>query len=523
MVDAIRDVYKLPVNPSQHNIFHLLLANAANFPQKEAMVIGGDRLTYLQLLERVRAVAKQLASAGLKKGDRVGLLFPNHPDYVASFFAVLALGATIVPINPLLKSQEIAHILSDCGATTLIVHSHSLPEALKSQKLNQQLKTIFVSPEYSDSEDIDTKILPLTQEFLNEATAFWQANTSEEDIALIVYTSGTTGKPKGAVLSHRNLLSIFPARLDMFDINESDRTLAVLPMCHIYGITILMIGTIARAATLVLVPKFEASTTLDTIARERITILPAVPAMYQFMLMESQKKSYDFSAVRLCFCGGASMPPALIDKVESLFSAVLIEGYAMTETSCVATINPYHGTRKTGSVGPPVPGLSIKVVDKEGRELPPGPAGVGELWIKGPNVMRGYYKQEEASAEALKDGWFNTGDLGYKDEDSYFYIVGRKKELIIRGGQNIYPREIEEVLASMKGIAEAAVIGIPDEFMGERVKAVVVPNGSCELTADAVKAFCAEQLAEYKVPRIIEFSEALPRNSTGKVLKRLLS
>lgn len=508
------------------NIFDLLLVQATSRPQKQAVVMPqSNSLTYAELMARCKAVAKQLSEHGVRKGDRVGLLFPNHPDYMASFFAILSLGATIVPINPLLKSPEIAHILADSGTVTLIVHQDSLPEALKSQQQEPKLANIFISPSLPDNLPAANglKLIALTDKSLAETSTSWQTKVQPEDVALLVYTSGTTGKPKGAMLSHRNLLSVFPARLDLFDIDEPDRTLAVLPMCHIYGIIMLMIGTISKGATLVMLPKFDAASALQLIQQERVTLVPAVPAMYQFMIMESEKNNYDTSSVRLCLSGGASLPLPLIKKIESLFGAPLIEGYALTETACAATINLLHGPRKPGSIGPALPGLHIKIVGDTGLELPPGPEHVGELWIKGPNVMLGYYKQEAATREAIKDGYFATGDLGYKDADNYFYIVGRKKEMIIRGGQNIYPREIEEVLARMEGIADAAVIGVPDEFMGERVKAIIVPKGTAELTAESVKAFCADNLAEYKVPRLVEFRSELPRNSTGKVLKRLLS
>ncbi len=324
------------------------------------------------------------------------------------------------------------------------------------------------------------------------------------------------------MLTHFNMLSIFPDRLDIFDIDHQDKTLATLPMCHIYGITILMLGTLSRGATLVILPRFDAQAVLKLIQDERVTLLPAVPAMYQFMLLEMESRKYDLSSVRLCFSGAAPLPLETIQQIETAFGAVLIEGYGLTETACVATINPLKGTRKVGSIGPVVPGVQIRVLSEEGIELAVGADHVGEFCTKGPNVMHGYFKQPEANTECIKDGWFATGDLGYKDEDGYFFIVGRKKEMIIRGGANIYPREIEDVLLQIPQIADAAVLGVPDKFMGERVKAVIVLKSGENISEEQVKAYCAEHLAEYKVPRIVEFSELLPRNSTGKVLKRLL-
>lgn len=514
-----------------NNIFALLLEPVKLYPHKDAIITDKTRLTYADLFQRTAAIAEKLVECGVKKGDRVGLLFPNHPDYVASFFAAIGLGAVLVPINPLLKSEEIAHILSDSGAHTLIVHFDSLAEALKSQESAKTVSAILVN-ELPDKNTFNAdntgannvKFISFAQPQKSAPPKIsWVEGINPADLALIVYTSGTTGKPKGAMLSHQNLLSVFPGRLDMFDFSQSDITLAVLPMCHIYGITILMFGTISRGGTLAILGKFDAKTALSVIEKERVTIVPAVPAMHQFMLMESRTQSYDLSSVRLCFCGGASLPPALIKDIEQLFNAVLIEGYALTETSCTATINPLHGIRKPGSVGQALPGVDIRIIDDNGNELPPGAKHVGELHIKGKNVMLGYYRQSAATNESFQSEFFMTGDLGYKDTDGYLYIVGRKKELIIRGGQNIYPREIEEIIARMPEVAESAVIGVPDELMGERVKAIVVIKPNSKLDTETVKSFCAQHLAEYKVPRLVEFRTELPRNSTGKVLKRLLS
>lgn len=529
MVEAVT-ANELPGVPEvAENFFEVLCKQANLAPHNEALVFEGRRYTYGDLLQRVSAVAQQMQKSGIRPGDKVGILFPNHPDYVASFFAAAGLGATIVPINPLLKSDEIAHILSDSHATTLVVHESTLAEALKSQQNTPVLRHILVSTtdgEIPINEKVNAgsiNIETLRQDKISHTALSWHKTIDpKKDLALLVYTSGTTGKPKGAMLTHFNMLAIFPQRLDIFDISSADRTLATLPMCHIYGITILMIGTLSRGGCLVILPKFEVDRALSLIQDERVTLVPAVPAMYQFMLMELAEKSYDLSAVRLCFSGAAALPPESIKAVEEAFGAVLIEGFAMTETSCVATINPLKGERKVGSVGPVVPGVQMKVVSEDGVELPAGPEHVGEFWIKGPNIMQGYYCQPEETAAVLKDAWFATGDLGYRDADNYFYIVGRKKEMIIRGGANIYPREVEEVLLKLEQVAEAAVVGIPDKFMGERVKAVVVLKKGKQLDESQLKEFCSQRLAEYKVPRLVEFRDSLPRNSTGKVLKRLL-
>ncbi len=531
MVDAVAATVLSGISEPATDIFGVLFKQAELSPQKEALVFQNERYTYSDILNRAAAVAEQLKLSGVKKADKVGLLFPNYPDYIASFFAVCGLGATVVPINPLLKSEEIAHILTDSHAETLIVHESSLDEALKAEGLKDLLKTVIVG----DGEKIGAQAMAavdcvpngLKAECLNKSKTAskgfkWETKIEPHDLALLVYTSGTTGKPKGAMLTHFNLLSVFPSRLDIFDISYSDKLLAVLPMCHIYGIAVLMIGSFACGATLVMLPKFECAPALQMIEQERVSIVPAVPTMYQFLLLELEKTRYDLSSVRICFCGAAPLPLEVIEAVERQFGAALIEGWGMTETSCVATINPLKGTRKPGSVGLCLPGVEVIIVDDDGNRLPAGPENVGELWIKGSNIMSGYYLQDEENSKCIKDGWFATGDLGWEDEDAYLYIVGRKKEMIIRGGQNIYPREIENVISRLQGVIESAVLGVPDKFMGERVKAVIVTEAGSTLTEEQVKEFCAERLAEYKVPRLVEFRPNLPKNSTGKVLKRLL-
>lgn len=520
-------------NKSAMHFFALLRDRAALLPDKEALVYNDTRWTFAQLMKRIAAVAVQLQEAGVMPGEKVGILFPNHPDYVAAFFAAAGLGLTIVPINALLKSDEIAHILSDSESTTLILHESTLAEALKSQAEGSLLRHIFVSRDTecgahglqvvpACDQNISIPIIDLSQA-KELATVKWHESiNADEDLALIVYTSGTTGKPKGAMLSHFNMLSIFPERLDLFDVSEQDRTLAVLPMCHIYGITILMIGTLSRGGTLAIMPKFDAVQALKIIEQERITLVPLVPAMYQFCLMELEKHSYNLEKVRVCFSGAAALAPELIKQLESAFGAVLVEGFGMTETACVATINPLKGQRKAGSVGPVLPGVQMRVVSDDGSVLGTGASNVGELSIKGPNIMKGYYKLPDETAKSMDGDWFFTGDLGYIDDDGYVFIVGRKKEMIIRGGANIYPREIEEVLLKLEQVAEAAVVGVPDKLMGERVKAVIVLKSGANLDETRVKEFCNEHMAEYKVPRIVEFRSTLPRNSTGKILKRML-
>lgn len=522
--DALLDV--VPRVQSVTGVANLLDYRARTHGAKEAVACAGNRVSYSQLCGRARAIGNQLRKHGVKFGDRVALFLPNGIDFVATFFAVLGVGAVVVPINPLLKADEISHILQDSEASILVVHDALANAALQTLANAPQLKSVILA----GATDVGASSrIPQTVRVdeLSISTAAensdWPVSIQPEtDLGVLVYTSGTTGKPKGAMLTHHNLLSVFPARLDLFDVDEHDKCLATLPLCHIYGMTVVMIGTIARGATMIVMPKFDALAALELMERERITILPAVPAMYSMLLAEIAQNSFELGAIRLCFSGGSPLSTELMPKIESAFGAPVIEGYALTETACVATINPLHGARKIGSVGPAVPGVQIALFDDSGKQVPPGPENVGEIAVKGPNVMVGYYKQPAATAEILKDGWFLTGDLGYRDNDNYVFIVGRKKELILRGGANVYPREVEDVIMQISGVREVAVIGVPDERMGERVKALVVLDGSRQISEDDVKAHCAERLADYKVPRIVEYVDSLPRNSTGKVLKRLL-
>jgi len=507
-------------------------------PLHAAVVFDGITYSYGDIHSRAQKFAAELRSAGVGKGDRAGLLLPNSPDFIAAFFAITGIGATVVPINPLLRSEEIEHILADSSAKTLIVHELNWHEAERAAKQLPELGNVFIvsrietapkniAATHSSASSGGPKIHVLVSEHLAQQGRLhshvkWEPVTDPaSDLAVLVYTSGTTGKPKGAMLTHTSLMSTVEMFHNMVPITSNDRFLVVLPLCHIYGMAILVLGVLAKGATLVMLEKFDPQAALQLIEKEKITIVPAVPAMYQFMLMALDKVKADLSTLRLFISGAAPLPVTLCRQIGERFGVTVIEGYGLTETSSVVSVTPIGKTRP-GSAGVAVPPVQLAIVDGAGNNLPRGSEFVGEITVKGPNVMLGYFGKPEATQECLKDGWLSTGDLGYVDEDGYLFIVGRSKELIIRGGQNIYPREIEDAIVRMPQVAEVAVVGVPDQFMGERVKAVVVLRSGCLLTEDEVKAFCIEHLAEYKVPRLVEFIPVLPRNSTGKVLKRML-
>jgi len=345
---------------------------------------------------------------------------------------------------------------------------------------------------------------------------------SQSELGLIVYTSGTTGKPKGAMLTFANLqfaINTYPKRLE---ITEKDSLLAVLPLCHLYGLLVVLLGTIVQTASMVVLKEFDPVKVLDLIEKESITATPMVPTMYQFISLELEKAPRKLPSLRLGMCGGAAIPPELHKKVEQQLGVQILEGWSLTEASVISTLNPI-GKPKYGSVGPTFPGIDIGAFNDKGERLPAGEENVGELCMQGPNVMAGYYGNKAATDESIIDGWLHTGDLGYLDQDGYVFVVGRSKEMIIRGGMNIYPREIEAVILRMPEVKEVAVLGVPCQFMGERVKACVVLREGKELSEEAVKEFCGKVMAEYKVPRIVQFLDAIPKNSTGKALKRLLT
>lgn len=511
------------------NLADSLSRQAKERPDAEAVVSGDTRLTFAQLNNRSLAIAEQLQALGIGEKNKVGVLYPNDHEFIAVFFAVLRLGAVVVPINPLLRSSEIAHILSDSEAKAIIVHAACQHEVLEALPELQDLNHLIVGN--GKIEDMSNIVLPKGLNCV-ELTAKLQPSDKplslppdtdpEKDLALLVYTSGTTGKPKGAMLTHSNVQSVFPYVIFTdLHLDENDRFLGMLPLCHIYGAGALVYTMAELGSTIVIMQQFEAAKAIEILAKERITVVPAVPTMYQFMLMEKNVQQLDYSALRYCISAAAPVSMELVNKIESVFKAKVVEGYGMSETAGGGTVNPPNAG-KVGSVGKPIGGVRIAIFSDDMTELPLGAENVGEIAINGPCVTPGYHKQPEATKSSMHGEWLLTGDLGYLDEDGYLYIVGRKKELIIRGGQNIYPREIEEVLFKMDHVKDAAVIGVPDELMGERVKAFVVTDKSVKLTDEQVKEFCGEHLAPYKVPRLVEFIDQLPRNSTGKVLKRLL-
>ena len=480
-------------------------------------------LTYEQVDEGSGRVAAALLDLGLRPGDRVAVQLPNLPEFLLCYFGILKAGLIMVPLNPLLKGREIAYHLRDSGSRILIAFSMLAGEAIKGAEEAGGTEVYVVGP---PGHDLTPDQMPAgTKAFtdlLDAEDTGEIAPTNADDTAVVLYTSGTTGNPKGAELTHFQLYMNCTVSGDLFGIEPDDVSLAVLPLFHVFGLSSVLNVAVRFAGTLALVPRFEVAPVLDAIEKHRCTIFSGVPTMY-FALLHADTADRDLSALRVGCSGGAPIPGEVIRAFEEKFPGVVIlEGYGLSESASTTTFNISAEQRKVGSIGKPVWGVQTRVVDDADRTLPPGPEHVGEIVIRGHNMMKGYWNNPEATAEVFRDGWFHTGDLGYADEDGYFYIVDRKKDLVIRGGFNVYPREVEEVLYTHPAIAEAAVIGRADERLGEEVVAYVALKAGAQADEQDVIAFCKERMAPYKYPREVKFLSALPVGPTGKILKKEL-
>ncbi|QJC50733.1 long-chain-fatty-acid--CoA ligase [Paenibacillus albicereus] len=494
------------------NLVEALETSAASFPDREAYVYQGASATYAELIEEVRRCAAGLAAQGIVKGDKVVLLLGNAPEFIVSLYGALSLGAIVVPVNPTYTADELAYILADSGARAAVAAAPLRPLIAALQaRLPRPIQPFYVGEE--EGEASFARLLQLG------AGQIESAYIKEEDTAVILYTSGTTGKPKGAMLSHRNLATNAESVYTMFEVTERDRAVTVLPMFHIYSLTVCLNAPLAVGACIVILPRFHPVETIAAIREQRATMFSGVPTMYAYLLQVPGASAADFATLRLCSSGGASLPVEVLHKVEERFGVVVYEGYGLSEAAPVTAFNPLGGKRKPGSVGVDIPRVTNRIVDPEGREVPRGE--IGELIVQGPNVMQGYYNLPEATAEALRDGWLHTGDIARMDEEGYIYIVDRMKDMINVGGFNVYPREVEEVLYRHPGVFEAAVVGVPDVTQGEAVKAYVVRSDEA-LTAEELAAFCSGSLVKYKRPTSIEFLPELPKNSSGKTLRRAL-
>ncbi|MGQ7279496.1 MULTISPECIES: long-chain-fatty-acid--CoA ligase [Brevibacillus] len=522
---------------------HFLEQAAAEFPDHPALYFMGRRITYRELLAMSYQFANALIKRGVKKGDRVAVMLPNSPQAVIGYYGSLMAGATVVMTNPLYTERELIHQLNDSGAETIITLD-LLYSRVAAVKASTPLKRLMITsvgdflpffkkmlyplvqkkqghhPQITYGGDVEPFLSVLKESAINPVTP---EVDPEKDIALLQYTGGTTGLAKGVMLTHRNLVAnALQCQAVMYKfVRGRERILAALPLFHVYGMTTVMNKGISIAAEIILVPKFNVKQILKLIDKTKPTLFPGAPTMYIGLINHPDLPKYDLSSIAACVSGSAPLPVEVQRRFEELTGGRLVEGYGLTEASPVTHSNPIWGKRISGSIGLPWPDTDCRIVDPStGEELPQGE--IGELAVKGPQVMLGYWNRPEETAAVLRDGWLLTGDMGYMDADGYFYVVDRKKDMIIAGGYNIYPREVEEVLFEHPAVQEAAVIGVPDPYRGETVKAFIVLKEGAQVSEEELERHCRQRLAAYKIPRMYEFRKELPKTMVGKVLRRQL-
>jgi long-chain acyl-CoA synthetase len=482
----------------------------ADHGERPAVRLDDHVLSYAELQAAAASATSLLSSLGVEPGDRVGIMLPNVPAFPIAYYGTLGAGAIVVPMNPLLKSREVAYYLGDSGAKVVFAWHAAAGEAAKG------------------AAEAGARVIEVTDPLLAGPLAgVAPAPASVGRVkgagevggdAVILYTSGTTGRPKGAELTHANLTrNAELTATTLLKTGSDDVVMGCLPLFHVFGLTCGLNATVMAGGTLTLLPRFDPGKALEIIERDKVTIFEGVPTMYAAMLHHAAERP-DVSSLRLCVSGGAALPVEILRGFEKAFDCVILEGYGLSETSPVASFNHPDKVRKPGSIGTPIEGVEMRVVADDGAEVPRGE--IGEIAIRGHNVMKGYWGNPEATAVAVKGGWFHTGDLARVDEDGYYYIVDRKKDLIIRGGYNVYPREIEEVLYEHPDVAEAAVIGIPHDELGEEIgAAVTLKPGATAAPAD-LRAFVRDRVAAYKYPRHVWIVAGLPKGPTGKILRR---
>ncbi len=488
------------------NLASNLVATTRAHADRTAIRVDDAAMTYRAVDEASARVAGLLRERGLKPGDRVGVMMPNVAEVPVVYYGVLRAGGVVVPMNPLLKVREVAYYLGDSGAG-LIFAWHAFADEARG------------GAERANAEPIVVDAVSFPDLLASVAPDYEVADSGDEDTAVILYTSGTTGHPKGAELTHGNLISNTEvARADIVRARPDDVIFGGLPLFHVFGQTVALNVAVVSGACLTLLPRFDAEHALRIIADHRVTVFEGVPTMYVALLHRPDRADYGLSALRMCISGGAALPVEVLHGFEEAFGCTVLEGYGLSETSPIASFNHPDRARKPGSIGTPIRGVQMRVVDDADHEVPQGE--VGEIVIRGPNVMKGYWRRPQETAGAIRDGWFHTGDLGRVDDDGYFAIVDRKKDLIIRGGYNVYPREIEEVLYEHPAIAEAAVIGLPHPALGEEVGAAVALKAGAAITAEELRDYVKAQVTAYKYPRHVWIVDALPKGATGKILKR---
>ena len=511
------------------NIASCLLDSAIRFAEQSAIVCEDRSFTYAELERWSAKIAETLLTKGMKRGDHVLLFAPNVPEFTAVYYAILRIGGVVVPLNTLFLANEIANLLDHSDAKFMVVWHTLADKGAAAFEQAETCRTLFVigtdrqnlSPDFF----MDGQRRFLLDELVNEMSGTVDYYpTSPDDTAVILYTSGTTGKSKGVELSHFNLYSnaFYIKEPQLLHVHSESVTLAVLPLFHSFGQSAVQNVSIIAGAKMVMVPQFEPRRALGEMEKHRVTYVAAVPTMYNLMLQTQRRYNYDVASLQVAVSGGASLLVAIYHDFQEVFGVKMNEGYGLSETSPVACMTPaFRALNKPGSIGPEIYGTQVRIVRDDGTFA--GVEEVGELVIRGHNVMKGYYNDSGATSAAfLEGGWFRSGDVAKMDADGYFYIVDRAKDVIIRAGMNIYPREIEEVLHHHPAVLEAAVVGIPNKTLSEDVVAFVTIAPGVDITASALQKYCREHLAIYKCPKVVEFVDHLPKNSTGKIMKRAL-
>ncbi|MFY9411422.1 MAG: long-chain fatty acid--CoA ligase [Dethiobacteria bacterium] len=509
------------------SLYHYLKKVADQYPNRTALIFIADRVTYREMMENIDRMAAAFTAMGLQKGDRIALMLPNCFAYVYCYFAAMRQGLVVAQLNPLLTARELSFIVRDSNARVLIA-ADAVFQTIEQAMLDQDIENLIVVPLTGEKINVNARPFDdiLQQHEPNPPDV--EINP-EEDLAVLQYTGGTTGFPKGAMLTHYNLVAnaemtaeILREWLKKFGGKEV-YSMGLLPFFHSYGMTVCLNVGLTIPAGLLLVPQFNADLIFYLIQQYKPVIFPGVPTAFMALMNHPEVQNYDLDSIDVCISGAAPMPVEAIEQFEQITGSSILEGYGLSETSPITHSNPFLGVRKPGSIGIPYPDTDCKIVDPDDgeRELPIGEEG--ELIIKGPQIMKGYWNRPNDTASTLKNGWLYTGDIARMDEDGYFYIVDRKKDMIIYGGNKIYPREVEEVLYEHPKVAEAVCIGIPEKFFGEVVKAFIVLKDGAEATPEEIIEFCRPRMIKYKVPRQVEFRSELPKTNVGKFLRKDLA
>jgi long-chain acyl-CoA synthetase len=497
------------------NLAGIAAAKVEEEGERLNLIYEGKEITNLEMLRASQRLARALNDLGVNRGDRVILQMPNCPEVLQSFMAIWRIGAVVVPINYLVGEEETVYIYQDSGAKAVISHSAFLPKIRAGQVKAPSLKNVILSdPETPPGFLSYPRLVEKCREEMEVA------DMGDEELAALIYTAGTTGRPKGVMHTHLSLYTNAKMQAESIPLPDGLISIFVLPLCHSYGIASMNLGLFRRSGAAVLLSTFNVENIFAAIQKYRANILGGVPTMYVFMLLFPEPKKYDLSSMKYWFCGSAPLALETFRRFQEVFGFEIIEGWGLTEAGANNSVNPLEGVKKVGSIGLPMKGTEMGVVDSEGNPLPPRKEG--EIVIRGPMLMKGYWNKPQETAEVLRAGWLHTGDIGYLDEDGYFWITDRKKDLIIKAGENISPRTIEEVLFQHPKVSEAAVIGMKDEVYGEEIKAFLVLKPGQDATADEIIGHCQKKLTSFLVPKEVVFLKSLPKSLVGKVLKKEL-